>query len=85
MPDHYTDGPFDTSLVIPDEAREMPDLMVRTTVEIFGGHRLDDYDSGISYPTLIHRLGRIHPGDGIEFTYETGSSPGLRISRRSTP
>jgi len=74
-----------TTLVIPDSIVELPDLMVRTTVDVFGDHRLDDYASGITYPTLIHHLGRIHAGDRLEFSYEEGPSPGLRIRRASTP
>ena len=80
------DGLEDSStitLVIPDAVVDVPDLMVRTTVQVFGDHRLDDYDSGITYPTLIHHLGRIRAGDHLEFTYEEGPSPVLRIARGS--
>jgi hypothetical protein len=72
-------------LFIPEAVEDVPDLMVRTSVEVFGGHRLDDYDSGITYPTLIHHLGTLRLGDRLEFRYEEGSSPGLRIRRASTP
>lgn len=77
--------PETTEVVIPDKVTELSDLMVRTTVDVFGDHRLDDYDSGITYPTLIHTLGRLRPDDRLEFSYEMGPSPGLRVRRMSTP
>lgn len=73
------------TLIIPDEVLEMPDLLLRTTVEVFAGHRLDDYDSGLTYPTLIAQLGRLRPGDRVEITFERGAVPGLRVRRASTP
>ncbi len=84
-PPEGSEKPAASVLTIPDEVAQLPDLMIRTTVEVFGGHRLDDYDSGISYPTLIHHLGRFRTGDRIEFSYEEGPSPGLRVRRASTP
>jgi hypothetical protein len=84
-PPEGSEAPAATVLVIPDEVATLPDFMIRTTVDVFGGHRLDDYDSGISYPTLIHHLGRFRAGDRIEFSYEEGPSPGLRVRRASTP
>jgi len=80
-----TEPPTAATFVIPHEVARFPDLMVRTTVEVFGDHRLDDYDSGITYPTVIHTVGRLHPGDRLEMSYETGPFPGLRVRRLSTP
>ncbi len=80
-----TEAPLTTHIVIPDAAHDVPDLMVRTIVSVFGDNILDDYDAGISYPTLIDHLDRIHPGDRLEFGYEEGPSPGLRVRRISTP
>jgi len=78
-------SPPTASMEIPNAIHALPDLMVRTTVEVFAGHRLDDYDSGITYPTMINHLGRLSPGDRIEFSYEMGPSPGLRVRRSTTP
>jgi len=79
------DNRISATFEIPETVADAPDLIVRTTVDVFGDHRLDDYDSGITYPTLIHHLGTLRLGDRLEFRYEEGSSPGLRIRRASTP
>jgi len=83
--DDGTEAPLTTEIVIPDAANDLPDLLIRTLVEVFGDHRLDDYDSGISYPTLLHHLGKVRKGDRLEFRYEEGPSPGLRSRRVTTP
>jgi len=55
-------------------------LMIRTRIRVFEGIVLDDYDSGITYPTVVHDVGVVEPGDRFQLSYELGSNPGVRTS-----
>lgn len=55
-------------------------LMIRTRIRVFEDIVLDDYDSGITYPTVVHDVGVVEPGDRFRLSYELGSNPGVRTS-----
>lgn len=59
-------------------------LMLRTRIETAPGVELADYDSGLSYPQIVHELGTIQPGESLRFEYRLGGEPGFRVSRDAT-
>jgi len=54
------------------------DLMLLTKITVFDSIILRDYESGLTYPTVLTELSRIKAGDYLEFQYITGQVPGLR-------
>jgi hypothetical protein len=59
-----------------DTTRYQP--MLTTTIEIYQGIQLSDYDSGITLPKTLSALPA--PGDTVEFSYETGSDPRVKMT-----
>jgi len=53
-------------------------LLILTRIRIFEDFVLDDYDSGITVPAVVHEVGTIEPGDSLELSYESGPQPGTR-------
>lgn len=53
-------------------------LLVLTHVRVFGELVLGDYDSAISYPTVLRPPTTVAPGARLELSYEGGPEPGLR-------
>ena len=49
-------------------------LMLLTNITVFGDKMLDDYDSGISYPTILNEL-EIKNGQNLEFRYVIDENP----------
>ena len=58
--------------------------MLRTEVQVFDGHVLGDYDSGVTYPDILHDLGRLRGGEELRLEYEFGANPGF-TARLHTP
>lgn len=56
-------------------------LMLLTNILVFGNYRLEDYQSGITYATILHDLPGSEPGDKIEFHYVPGENPGFKYKR----
>ena len=54
-------------------------------VEIYGEHRLDDYDSGVTVPEVLDAIAPVRAGDCLEFVYELGRRPGLRVEKLPPP
>ncbi|MBA3470515.1 MAG: hypothetical protein H0T53_12825 [Herpetosiphonaceae bacterium] len=54
-------------------------LLLRTQIVTFGGIVLDDYDSGLTYPTILQPAEPITPGATITFAYAMTAQPGFRI------
>ena len=52
--------------------------MLTTAVTVFDSILLGDYDSGITYPTILHDLGALKPSARIEFYYSTDNAPGFK-------
>ena len=46
-----------------------------TYITTFGAIHLNDYDSGLSYPTVLEPLGNLTPGTSIQFHYTLGDHP----------
>jgi hypothetical protein len=53
-------------------------LLILTHVRVFDDLELGDYDSGISYPTVLRPPTTVAPGARLELSYEGGPEPGLR-------
>ena len=51
------------------------DFMLLTKVSIFDKFVLNDYDSGITYPQILHTLRDVKSGNQIEFTYISDKNP----------
>ncbi|MFL5057115.1 MAG: hypothetical protein ACJ8DE_17980 [Microvirga sp.] len=54
-------------------------LMLRTSVKVFGPAALDDYDSGITYPVHLHKLGSCGPRRELAYCYRLGCKPGFDV------
>jgi hypothetical protein len=53
--------------------------MLRTSVKVFGPTALDDYDSGITYPVHLHKLGSCGPRRELAYCYRLGCKPGFDV------
>lgn len=50
-------------------------LILLTKIEIFDSIKLENYNSGITYPTILRDFTNIKAGQKIEFQYVTGENP----------
>lgn len=64
-------------LDVPQEADKSFHVMLRTTITVFGSAVLREYDSGLTYPAILHELGHAGNGTRIEFQYVFDSNPGF--------
>jgi hypothetical protein len=62
---------------IPDDVDEH-DFTLLTKVKIFNEFILDDYDSGITYPTALRDLGKPKGKTRIEFRYSLSNPAGFK-------
>lgn len=60
-------------------------LLILTRIRVFEDSVLDDYDSGITVPTVVHHVGTVEPGDRFELSYETGPQPSVRVTKPPHP
>lgn len=82
--------PKHAASMLPAQTVRMPVLpqplsaLLLTRVQVFGEFALDDYDSGLSYPAVLHDLGSLREGDLLEFRYRLGGNPGF-VAERVAP
>lgn len=62
-------------LDVPQGAEKHLHVMLRTEITVFESAMLREYDSGVTYPKILHELGTAGNGTRIEFQYVFGSSP----------
>jgi hypothetical protein len=65
------------TIEIPDADISKIDLLMLTNLQIFGPFVLGDYDSGLSYPTMVRRLPELKTGDRLQFVYVEDGFPRL--------
>lgn len=63
------------TLEIPAHPLSLSSFMLLTKIEIFDSFKLDDYNSGLTYPTILHEIGELKAGQKIRFQYITGKNP----------
>ncbi len=64
-------------LEIPRGVNEELKLMLLTKVTVFESIVLDEYESGLTFPVVLHALSLAGCGAQIEFRYSLGSRPGF--------
>lgn len=59
--------------------------LVLTRVRVHGPHALGDYDSGITYPLVLHALGVLDPGCELEVRWHGGLDPVIAAELLQNP
>jgi hypothetical protein len=63
------------SVETPDDATEDFYLTILTTITVFGQFKLSESESLLTFPIVMHDLGKIRAGMKIEFYYQLGAKP----------
>ncbi|HSJ10123.1 MAG TPA: hypothetical protein VK928_09415 [Longimicrobiales bacterium] len=73
------DGAFpNVTVCVPDGTPRY--LVLSTRIETFRGIHLDDYASGLTYPSVLRTLGRVAAGSVLDIRYVPGQEPGFRYT-----
>jgi predicted GNAT superfamily acetyltransferase len=59
--------------------------VLRTEITVFNGQVLGDYDSGLTYPVILHDLGLLRGGEELELEYQLWGNPGFTARLRTPP
>ena len=70
-----------TSIPLPDFDPDRDRPMLTTTVRAYGDHVLQGNDTGITLPKPLPLNPAPGPGEVLEFRYEIGERPGVRVKR----
>ncbi|HEX6718569.1 MAG TPA: hypothetical protein VF088_15790 [Pyrinomonadaceae bacterium] len=68
---------------LPKKIAEPQKLMLATTITVFDGIVIDEYESGLTHPSWFHDFSGAKGGDRIEFTYRFENSPGFKWQIRT--
>lgn len=71
---------FELSVQVPDVPAGRFSIAYFTRVEVFGEHKLDEYQSGLTYPKMIWEL-KPRAGERLVFRYRAGDDPGIEWER----
>ena len=70
-------GTFELSVRVPEiPAVERYTVAYFTRIEVFGDHKLDEYESGLTHPKMVWELKPI-AGETLTFRYRLGPDPGV--------
>ena len=73
-------GAFELTARVPDLASpERYSIAYFTRIEVYGEHRLGEYDSGLTYPKIVWDA-RPRGGETITFRFEEGRDPGIVLT-----
>jgi hypothetical protein len=63
---------------LPSSVMAQNSLVLTTTIRTFGVHQLREYESGLTFPLVVHGW---RADEEIEFTYRLGTKPGFHLER----